>query len=1246
MPANNNSSSASYKIWLKRLILLPLLLFILLTVLVFITSYWLVYTEAGLNKVAHYATSFEPRLSLTTATGNLFGDSHFALISWQQEGVKVTLTDTNIQLTPLCLISLNICAKDITTNNIGIELSADENSTDDQPVALPTVSLPFDIAVSKININRLIISSNTTGSSTEVASILFSAENIRAKKFLWHQSKLSFSPLIATLWGETLRLKGSINLSKDYAIKVTANHKPQQLPDFSANIAKKNSTTVKTIDEVTAKLSGSLRQLRAQFSTQGLIEISGNGEIQPLIANVPFSANIGIEAPLTVIANDENIAIKQAVLKLQGDLNQLTLSLNSQSTLPFAIGSSSLQLAASTDYQSLAIRQAEITSDNGQVVASGQLYFDSHSDSELSVTASNVNPALINPQYQGKLNIKAALQIKSLLTAPALTVTLNELNGDFMDTALNSSGTITLTPNQQLQFKHWGLMNDGNRFTINGDFPNGTAQWSANIAHIEHFMPDISGRLSASGSLLGTLEKPSLNASLKAEDIRYQNLHAKTISSSVSLRKLAWEKSKIELKISGAKLTGQEETLDFQLSVDATQRRQSAVTNHYSPWTLSQHLDVNYILNLQQADLWNSTLQCALHVNLETLAVDNPCKKLRLAVNEKLVSSPVSATTIATADLNTTQREAVWSNWSNKKPLSANWQPGEPLHIDSFCLRNNASAVCLQKPIQWQPSAAHATTNPAPTAIHLAGTRLPFSWLMRFTPSAYQLQGEWGFNAVLAENSITVSDKNQRNWQAIADVKAKNLLISIDLDETSKLKIPVEDFNSALTIDKQGVRSELSLTSKYLGNINGNIDYQQQIWNGKIILKNFTLQPLQSLFPNVNQLTGEVSSNLNLMLADNNVVIDGQLALSDFYLRSRDLPIDISNGNSTFNFNKQQVLFNGQAAIGEGHANFNGKGEWTNTDWLANVDVSTTAIRIEPLPRSYLNVVSDIQITAAPGQIDIGGKLNIPKARIEISKLPKNAVTVSDDTIIDDQTLDSGGMAVSANVETTLGDDVKFTGFGLTTNLSGDLIIKQKPGQLITGNGIVNLRDGRYRAYGQDLLIEEGRMIFTGPLSNPELLVTAIRNHTENNVRVGVLATGSAKEPIVTLFSSPAMSEQHILYYLLTGKGPSNTNTDESRLAQQTAIALGLAQSNKRAGDIANALGIEDFQMTTDMGRNGEEAQFSGYISPDLYLTYGVSLFDQLSSITARYKIKPDISVEIYNSTSSAIDVFWSIVNE
>ncbi len=51
-------------------------------------------------------------------------------------------------------------------------------------------------------------------------------------------------------------------------------------------------------------------------------------------------------------------------------------------------------------------------------------------------------------------------------------------------------------------------------------------------------------------------------------------------------------------------------------------------------------------------------------------------------------------------------------------------------------------------------------------------------------------------------------------------------------------------------------------------------------------------------------------------------------------------------------------------------------------------------------------------------------------------------------------------------------------------------------------NGQINIPDGRFHAYGQDLIVRKGELLFSGPPDQPLLNIEAIRNPdaTEDDV--------------------------------------------------------------------------------------------------------------------------------------------------
>ena len=98
----------------------------------------------------------------------------------------------------------------------------------------------------------------------------------------------------------------------------------------------------------------------------------------------------------------------------------------------------------------------------------------------------------------------------------------------------------------------------------------------------------------------------------------------------------------------------------------------------------------------------------------------------------------------------------------------------------------------------------------------------------------------------------------------------------------------------------------------------------------------------------------------------------------------------------------------------------------------------------------------------------------------------------------------------------------------------------------MTGSGAFHIKQGSFRAYGQDLDIETGVISFPGgPLSRPGINLRATR--TIGDVVAGIYAIGPADKPRLTTYSNPPMSEGYVISYLLTGSPPNDN--EGARLA-------------------------------------------------------------------------------------------------
>jgi translocation and assembly module TamB len=1179
----------------------------------------------------------------------LFGEIRVKSLVWQQAELQARIDGGRLQLLPACFFSLNVCIESLEAKAVTIRLAAEPTQSEPkQAPVLTDIKLPFEVLLARLSIQALQV-------YREQAQLL-QVENIRLKTLLLQQSKVSVAKLEASSFGETAELKGAVTLTGAYPVKAHIALKPASLSAWLA--ANQLSTDATAENQLNLDIGGSLQSLTLAANLQGQLDIQLSAAIALLDPLLPYTANLHHQRTLNAQIGEYHAALAETRLAVQGNLQSVDVQLSGSTQLPYYPQSSEFDLQGSSDYQLLNIKHFKLNNPEAVVAVSGQLYRDDR-DSVLNIGLEKINPAVFAPQYPGELNLQAQLTLQSLLATPVIKLVITAIDGQFLDRPVLAAGLLQWRSRlgsgsgstAGVDFQQWQLSSGEDHIFVDGRFPEQTIQWRANINNLQHYLADAKGKLTASGTLAGSLARADINATINGERLTYGDYQLSRLSSKLAIKQLGWQNSRLSITAEGLSTTASEQSLAIDLTLSGKQHGSSsgsasiASANTNKQSLLAKLASLTLEARVQQGEYWQSNVNCSAELTLADVSVSTNCPQLTIAINEPLLLQSLPNRRITTqSTAKAVVERGDWSRWKNDQPLQFSWDAGsKSYHFGDVCLRNAEAAICLAN----AKPASNATSNPAGRTLLMTASNLPLAWGHGFLAESYDLQGMWGFDARLQQAAATTVQPGPSSWQLQGQLATSGLSITTGSADAGTITLPVEQLKLVFDANSEAFKADVKLISASLGDVTATLNYQQQQLTGQLQLDKFLLQPVAGLFVDLKQLSGELSTDIQFSVIDSHVELQGGATLSGLAVNSRSLPLALSEGKLAIQFNRRSLTVAGDVLAGDGPTRISGDADWSTDDWKLSLALQANDIRLEPLPHSYAKVTAAIDLLAEPGRIDISGEITVPEAKIELEKLPQNAVTVSDDSIIEDQQNNGSSFKVFANINTVLGKDISFRGFGLETKLRGQLNILQQPGQSTTGNGVVNLIDGRYRAYGQDLLIEEGRMIFAGPLTNPELYVTAIRNHTEEGVRVGVQASGSAREAKLTLFSTPSMSEQNVLYYLLTGKAPGESgNVDQSRLAEQTAIALGMAQSNKKARQIGESIGISDFQMGTDTGKNGEEAQFSGYITPDLYLLYGVSLFDQLSSITARYELTRDIYLEVYNSTSSAIDIFWSFTKD
>ncbi|MGH8166797.1 MAG: translocation/assembly module TamB domain-containing protein, partial [Woeseiaceae bacterium] len=328
----------------------------------------------------------------------------------------------------------------------------------------------------------------------------------------------------------------------------------------------------------------------------------------------------------------------------------------------------------------------------------------------------------------------------------------------------------------------------------------------------------------------------------------------------------------------------------------------------------------------------------------------------------------------------------------------------------------------------------------------------------------------------------------------------------------------------------------------------------------------------------------------------------------------------------------------------------------SGTPSTTTIDIAGENFQLLGNEEARVFVSPDLTVEAGPEEVRISGVVRVPRAAITPQDRPESAVTASEDVVVmppgDDANAveDPTGRPVYAEVQIVLGDDVRFEGFGLKARFEGDTTVIQEPDQPTTATGEIVIAEGEYRAYGQGLVIEEGKILFAGgPVTEPALDVRAVRR-PEEDILVGSRVRGTMEEPEFTLFSEPPMSQQEQLSWLVLGRSLEEAPAGESSALAQASLALGVKGGNFLAENIGANLGVDEFGIESGSGEAGAASDpadaalvIGKYLSPKLYLSYGIGLFNPISVLTMEYEINRRLKLMTESSSeSTGADLVYS----
>ncbi|UJF19513.1 translocation/assembly module TamB [Vibrio sp. SS-MA-C1-2] len=468
---------------------------------------------------------------------------------------------------------------------------------------------------------------------------------------------------------------------------------------------------------------------------------------------------------------------------------------------------------------------------------------------------------------------------------------------------------------------------------------------------------------------------------------------------------------------------------------------------------------------------------------------------------------------------------------------------------------------------------------------------------------------------------------------------ATTLIAWNDITLTSQFKGQQLELDFMIDLQDNGsVKSQLIIDDLFAAN---------KPLKGQLVIDNVNIHRFSNLLDDGAQLSGELNSQLMLGGTLLKPEVKGDLNLSTLVFNSVISPLVVNDGYIDLKLHGYDADLKSEITTNEGKLDITGTGDWRDLKaWEAKLFVNSKALEVKVDSLVDLKLTSDIEINAKPGRTYVTGDLSIPWGRIEVSKIPEGAYSVSDDQVLLDEQLKpiqdeaATKFNIDADIKLDIGDDVRIKAFGLKGNLAGRLQIKQNRGEpRVVGH--INVEKGTYNSFAQDLVIRKGKLLFNGPLDQPFLEVEAIRNpaNTNDDVIAGIRVNGSIDDPTVEVFSEPSLPQTEALSYLVRGR---KLDSDSGNNSMTTALlGMGLSRSGKLVNQIGDAFGVDQLALDTEGSGDSSQVTVSGYVTDDLQVKYGVGLFNSLGEFTLRYRVLEDLYLEAVSGLDSAVDILY-----
>jgi translocation and assembly module TamB len=406
------------------------------------------------------------------------------------------------------------------------------------------------------------------------------------------------------------------------------------------------------------------------------------------------------------------------------------------------------------------------------------------------------------------------------------------------------------------------------------------------------------------------------------------------------------------------------------------------------------------------------------------------------------------------------------------------------------------------------------------------------------------------------------------------------------------------------------------------------------------------LTTLPVFVPEIDRSAGRLEAELMIGGTLGAPLFNGVFEVSDGRFEFYRTNFVLADAHLSGKFEGDELSFEGRGTTSGGAVTLQGRFRWPEGVMNGSMRLTGDRMLVADTPEYRIVASPDITVTAGATGYVVTGKVDIPSALIAPKDLTTSVSTSPDERIVGIDTEDESPSTlerVRSQIDLVLGEDVRVDSYGLKARLGGAVTVLTRPADVARGQGAINVVEGHYKAFGQDVRITRGRLSYDNtPLSQPVLDLVAERRIEAEDVTVAVNVRGQLDHPYISITSTPAMSSNEALSYLLTGRSVDTLQSGEVQQLDSAAQSLAVGGGGWLLGGIGSRLGLDEVTVENS-GADDTAVVLGKYLSPKLFVSYGISITEAINTIKLRYTLNSKWSVEAEAGLDQSADLEYRI---